>query len=199
LTVEAVIEEPEVTSASEFLQKHKKSHCPFGCKDHQTDEYGYCFHLLGFTNDKQTFEPVKPLIRLDKDRVPYDTGYQTVLGGKKIQKVADLNPRFEVRFVNPERTVVDRGIVSQVKAWVSDRVYQNIPEPPEREPLSAPNPADDELYALAQRKRVLEEKLSRKRLEDEIAAMERELGQVEDPDDDDDDPALTRRTDLATK
>jgi hypothetical protein len=182
---ESAVLEPEVTSASEFLRTHKENHCPFHCKDEELDEYGYCYHLIGFSNDKKTLEPRKPLIRLDKDRVPYDTGFQTVLGGKKKQAVEVGD-----KFVNPEFPQVDRGITSTAKRWASYRVYRDIPKPPERVALSAANPADDEIYALAQKKRELEDKLARKRLRDEIAAMEKELG---DPDDDDEDDGVPVR------
>ncbi len=32
--------------------------CPFGCSDGHLDDYGYCFHLVGFSNDKKTYEPL---------------------------------------------------------------------------------------------------------------------------------------------
>lgn len=30
--------------------------CPFGCEDDQLDEWGYCRHLVGFTNDNKIME-----------------------------------------------------------------------------------------------------------------------------------------------
>lgn len=46
---------PDTRSA---MKKHKDEHgfmavfecCPFGCGEPQCDEFGYCEHLLGFTN-----------------------------------------------------------------------------------------------------------------------------------------------------
>lgn len=32
--------------------------CPFGCTEKQIDDHGYCRHLVGFTNDKATYEPM---------------------------------------------------------------------------------------------------------------------------------------------
>lgn len=33
--------------------------CPFGCTADDIDEHGYCCHLVGFTNDGRTMEPMK--------------------------------------------------------------------------------------------------------------------------------------------
>lgn len=32
--------------------------CPFGCGVQQLDENGYCKHLVGFTNDQKSYEPM---------------------------------------------------------------------------------------------------------------------------------------------
>lgn len=32
--------------------------CPFGCKDEQLDDNGYCVHLVGFTTDGKVMEPM---------------------------------------------------------------------------------------------------------------------------------------------
>lgn len=36
----------------------KVNFCPFGCEDEEIDSNGYCDHLIGFTNDGKTFEPM---------------------------------------------------------------------------------------------------------------------------------------------
>jgi hypothetical protein len=36
----------------------KVNFCPHGCEDHQLDHNGYCRHLVGFTTDKKTYEPM---------------------------------------------------------------------------------------------------------------------------------------------
>jgi hypothetical protein len=33
--------------------------CPFGCRDEELDEHGYCDHLVGFTNDKKVYEAME--------------------------------------------------------------------------------------------------------------------------------------------
>lgn len=32
--------------------------CPFGCANKHLDQNGYCLHLVGFSADKETFEPM---------------------------------------------------------------------------------------------------------------------------------------------
>jgi hypothetical protein len=32
--------------------------CPFGCEDHNLDQNGYCYHLVGFSPDGKTMEPM---------------------------------------------------------------------------------------------------------------------------------------------
>lgn len=32
--------------------------CPFGCADNNVDENGYCYHLVGTSDDKKTYEPM---------------------------------------------------------------------------------------------------------------------------------------------
>lgn len=36
----------------------KVNACPFGCELQDLDDNGYCSHLVGFTNDGKTFEPM---------------------------------------------------------------------------------------------------------------------------------------------
>jgi hypothetical protein len=36
----------------------KLNFCPFGCPDSEIDDFGYCRHLVGFTLDKKTYEPM---------------------------------------------------------------------------------------------------------------------------------------------
>lgn len=37
----------------------KVNFCPFGCKEHELDELGLCDHLVGYTDDGRTMEPVE--------------------------------------------------------------------------------------------------------------------------------------------
>lgn len=43
----------------------KVNFCPFGCPDHRLDEVGYCRHLIGFSKDQKTVQPMR---RRDKDK-----------------------------------------------------------------------------------------------------------------------------------
>ena len=40
-----------------------QNHCPFLCNIEKLDELGYCKHLMGFTTNGQTFEPLKLRMR----------------------------------------------------------------------------------------------------------------------------------------
>lgn len=51
--------------------------CPFGCKDHQIDHHGYCYHLVGITDNKKTLEPME-----------LKGGFRQV-NGKKRQRIKD--------------------------------------------------------------------------------------------------------------
>lgn len=58
------IHAPETDQRSELLKAQsraisgKVNACPFGCSFQQLDDHGYCRHLVGFSNDKKTFEPM---------------------------------------------------------------------------------------------------------------------------------------------
>lgn len=58
------IHAPETDTRSELLKAKgraisgKVNACPFGCSFQQLDDHGYCRHLIGFSNDKKTFEPM---------------------------------------------------------------------------------------------------------------------------------------------
>ena len=36
----------------------KVNFCPFGCRDEDLDDHGYCDHLVGFTTDGKMLEPM---------------------------------------------------------------------------------------------------------------------------------------------
>ena len=38
---------------------NKVNACPFGCDLEDLDDLGYCKHLVGFTTDKKTYEPMR--------------------------------------------------------------------------------------------------------------------------------------------
>lgn len=41
---------------SEEAREARKFLCPFGCGEAQSDDHGYCKHLVGFTDDGKTME-----------------------------------------------------------------------------------------------------------------------------------------------
>jgi len=92
-------------------------HCPFGCTKDDADEYGYCPHLVGFTNDGKTYEPIEQ----QYSRFGEVTG-RFVNGGKKganAKKILGTDV-----LVNPEKIVKDREGAHVSKSWVSARVYR---------------------------------------------------------------------------
>jgi len=148
------------------LSKTARNYCPLGCVAEELDEYGYCHHLVGFTADRKTLEPIAPLYRTMNDGTPFNTGFKTVTGSQPCQE-GDL-------FINPERPQVVHGITHMAKAWVSDRVYRRRERPAEE--LAIP-PEPSQLFQLQARKKELERKLQEKRLKEEIGQLEDELGQ----------------------
>src|SRR5260370_40383744 len=54
-----------VKAQAAALDGEKVNFCPFKCAPEELDEHGYCRHLVGFTNDKKTFEP---MVRVKRGR-----------------------------------------------------------------------------------------------------------------------------------
>ena len=48
----------ELVKAQSRAVRGKVNACPFGCGFSKLDENGYCRHLIGFSNDQKTFEPM---------------------------------------------------------------------------------------------------------------------------------------------
>ena len=158
------------SEAKAALEKTVANYCPFGCQGTELDDFGYCHHLLGFTNDKKTMEPVGNLYRAFKDGTPYDTGWKTV-GGSGVIEPGDV-------FINPERVQKDtNGMSHLTKLWVSDRVYRRGDKPAE---IAAPPGKANQLFELQAKKRELQKKLEEKKLREEIVAMQEELGEEVD-------------------
>lgn len=103
--------------------------CPFGCvHGADLDEYGYCRHLVGFTNDKKTYEPILPVMLRGADGKGQELSGKLKVYGKASRKVPPLSD--DVQLVNPEKQQTIDGIPSIAKEWVSDRVYiRNNTEP----------------------------------------------------------------------
>jgi hypothetical protein len=97
------------------------NHCPFGCDKGELDEYGYCQHLVGFTNDKKTMETLQLWKRQNQKTGEWaETGDKFVSGQRK-----HVKPVLETdTIVNPTREMIDKGVKTMVQAWVSSRVYR---------------------------------------------------------------------------
>lgn len=99
------------------LDAEIKNHCPFGCQE--VDERGYCRHLIGFTNNGRTLEPIIQI----KDKEGELTGLVVVRGGKKTQEVLKGD-----KLVNPVHIQKDaQGLLHNANEWVSSRVYRDVP------------------------------------------------------------------------
>ena len=122
------------------------SYCPFGCDGPQIDDYGHCKHLIGFTTDKQHYEPLAPLIRKGREG-PFDTGMKIVttdMANARQLKVQPLipqdleknhvvifSPRGKQRLTQKER---GEGFKEEYDRWQTYRVYQQYPPKAAKEP-----------------------------------------------------------------
>lgn len=50
---------PLMAAKAQNRTGEKVNFCPFGCEDADLDDHGYCKHLVGFTNDQKTYEPMR--------------------------------------------------------------------------------------------------------------------------------------------
>ncbi len=94
------------------------NHCPFGCERADLDEFGYCKHLVGFTNDAKVGGKVEKVVRIIDPKTNEDTGYRRV-SGKQLDVVLD-----DDTLVNPQSVQVHEGASHIKKEWVSTRVYR---------------------------------------------------------------------------
>lgn len=49
---------PLMAAKAKQSEGQKVNFCPFGCTVEDLDDHGYCEHLVGFTTDEQTLEPL---------------------------------------------------------------------------------------------------------------------------------------------
>ncbi len=102
-------------------KKVADNHCPYGCGQEDLDENGACRHLVGFTNDGKTFEPLivgqRGLRVVDANRFDQETGLYS-------RNVMSIQAGDEL--VNPEFLQMDQqgGGTHKTKKWVSARVYR---------------------------------------------------------------------------
>ncbi len=96
-------------------------HCPFGCVLEDCDENGYCRHLVGFTNNGRDIETIQ---------VNAKTGTKYVTCKKELIAHVIRGDRL----INPEREIIDKGVRTIAKRWVSARVYRRTGAEPVPEP-----------------------------------------------------------------
>jgi hypothetical protein len=108
--------------------------CPYGCKGRQLDENGYCRHLVGFTRDKETYEPMVMRKGRRRIEVPMRGTGEFQLGEDK-----EGNP-IEEEIMEPDLPRMQPG---DKICRVSDcyRVYRDVPLPqrPEQPAGQLPN------------------------------------------------------------
>ncbi len=100
-----------------------QNHCPFGCTKGDLDEYGYCVHLVGFTNDKKTIETIKPWKRMNHVTGEWVETGDKFVSGKKQHRTTVLETD---TIINPTKEQIVEGIKTKVSAWVSSRVYREV-------------------------------------------------------------------------
>lgn len=103
------------------------NHCPFGCQGVASedapgdlDERGYCRHLVGFTNDGKKYEPLVRNVGGQVDKCQ-------VLGGARRCQIQPGD-----QLVNPTEEIINKGIRSTKRCWVSSRVYRPEPDAEKR-------------------------------------------------------------------
>lgn len=98
--------------------------CPFGCKDHQLDDNGYCVHLIGFTEDKQTYEPMvrrqgRRVVQVPREKIltgdRNDDGEPDYEWGEPRPPECPKNARF-VRITTCFRVYVEKPVDAKVPA-----------------------------------------------------------------------------------
>lgn len=103
-------------------KKVADNHCPYGCSQADLDENGACKHLVGFSNDGKTYEPLivgkRGLRVVDANRFDPETGLYS-------RNILSIQAGDEL--VNPEEEQLDPrggGALHTAKKWVSARVYR---------------------------------------------------------------------------
>lgn len=99
----------------------KVNACPFGCKDQQLDQHGYCRHLVGFTDGEsdQYYFPMKM----------GPGGRRIVLPRTEVDE--DLSCEGEEPVLKPVREPVKPGDLL-VKITSCSRVYRDVPVAPKK-------------------------------------------------------------------
>lgn len=104
------------------------NYCPFGCRQSDLDEFGYCCHLVGFTGagkrmERVTFpEKVKTSAGkkvMGADGKPQMLQLPPMVDGTKVEKVLGDDV-----LINPESIQHTDNGSHMMKKWVSSRVYR---------------------------------------------------------------------------
>lgn len=145
-----------------------KFYCPYGCKGQECDDRGFCAHLVGFTTDRETVEPLEELlVHSDKKDKWLTTGHLTVNGFHLEQ----LQP--EDKLVNPIVRDKDYRTLMEFDkyTWVSWRVYtenpDRVPIPIERKVPIGPRALDGK-FELKHRAVRLEQQLQAPAPDDDL-------------------------------
>lgn len=99
-----------------------RNHCPCGCTKQQLNDYGYCCHLVGFTNHGKVYEVLR-----------YNARGQGVVGGQVVNELDEVKRNVERvlpkdKLVNPVKKIVTKQGIEYANEWVSSRVYRDCPE-----------------------------------------------------------------------
>ncbi len=166
---------PEAKGA---VNRIKVNHCPFGCKEADLDEWGYCHHLVGFAfRGAETMEAHAHAYAYAPNGVPYDTGRWTI--GDKDAPILASDRRINPARVQKIPTGMGGVRESIAYQWVNDRIYRNVAKPTVS---GAPDslPINEEM-ALKSQLAELRQKIAAKRLREELQELQRELAGEQEP------------------
>lgn len=105
--------------------------CPYGCDLVHLDEHGYCRHLVGFTTDRKSYEPLVREMRLDPATgKQYFTGRRVIRQVmKQVDEVVDHDDETGKPIITkvgvPQRPAVLPGD-RLIRVTISYRVYRDV-------------------------------------------------------------------------
>ena len=97
--------------------------CPFGCRDNELDDFGYCYHLVGFTR-------------------PHDADVRPTHYEPMVETPGDLMGRKQID--GRQHLPLRRGD-KLVRTTNGDRVYRDVEPPPRPIPAEDYGLTDEEL------------------------------------------------------
>lgn len=104
----------------EQVKAPKDNHCPCGCLLVELDELGYCYHLIGFSNDGRVVEPLQSRLKWSPVEKDWVEDGAVMVNGRESEQIQEGDI-----LVNPEFLQIDplNGTQHMAKKWVSFRVY----------------------------------------------------------------------------